>query len=332
VGAEEVAALQGESLVGRSPAWRRVVRQAAKVAPTACSVVLRGETGTGKERVARAIHATSARSGGPFVAVNCGAVPEGLVHAELFGHIRGAFTGAERNRRGLVERAHRGTLFLDEVADMPAGMQVVLLRVLEEGLIRPVGSARPRRVDVRVVAATHQDLGGEVRSGRFREDLYHRLAVVTLRLPALRDRPGDLGLLAHHLLRRAAPGKSLHAAALGALARHPWPGNVRELDNVLRAAALLVDGPEVTPEVLDRLLAERSRQSRRPAPPSSLGPRATRILEALASRWRTAADLAAHLSVSNRTVNREIRRLLDRGLVEAHGRARARSYRRAPPR
>jgi transcriptional regulator with AAA-type ATPase domain len=320
----EAMPLAGEGLIGRSGPWRAVLAVVRRVARTNCSVVLLGETGTGKERLARAIHATSARSQHAFVAVNCGAVPSDLLASELFGHVRGAFTGADRARDGYFVRAHRGTLFLDEVADMPPPMQVALLRALEQQEVVPVGATRPRTVDVRVVAATNKDLEAEVRAGRFREDLYHRVAVVELRVPPLRERLDDLPLLAQHLLSKCQPPKALHVDALAFLARHPWPGNIRELDNILRAAALLVEGPEVTPEILDRLLRDRMSDGRR-GPAQVDRPEA--ILRAIGQGWRSAPELAEEVGVSIRTVNRDLERLQALGRVVAEGEARARRYR-----
>ncbi|MFV1959027.1 MAG: sigma 54-interacting transcriptional regulator [Planctomycetota bacterium] len=324
-------AFAGEGLIGRSRAWQEVLDQVARVATARCPIVLHGETGTGKECLARAIHAASHRSQGPFVAVNCGAIAPEVLGSELFGHVRGAFTGAERNRRGLLSQAHTGTLFLDEIADMPAAMQVALLRVLEERKVTPVGGSRPRPVDLRVLCASHVALADAVERGRFREDLFHRLNVMTIHLPPLRRRGEDVLLLAHHILRRTTPPRTLHRDAPPVLLRYAWPGNVRELDNVLRAGALLVEGPEITPEILETLLAGRTAR-RPPAPhPARLGPRSERILVALGHRWLSAPALARALGVSARTVNRELRRLLEQGMVEAHGEARARAYRRAVP-
>ncbi len=320
--------LAGEGLIGESSPWMRVLSHVARVATATCPVILHGETGTGKERLARAIHSASHRAQGPFVAVNCGALSRDVIQSELFGHIRGAFTGAERNRQGLIQQAHRGTLFLDEVADMPPPMQVALLRVLEEGQLTPVGASRSRRVDVRIVCASHNDLQDEVAAGRFREDLYHRLNVLTIHLPPLRDRGEDLLLLARHLLMRMTPTRRLHRDAASVLMQHDWPGNVRELDNVLQAAALLSDDIELTPETLAHILAGRRRRTPAAAP-AQLGPRTERILAALGPRWLSAPELARAVGVSPRTINRELRKLLDRGLVEAHGQARQRSYRRA---
>ncbi|MHC5011774.1 MAG: sigma 54-interacting transcriptional regulator, partial [Planctomycetota bacterium] len=319
--------LAGEGLIGRSGPWKRVLRDVGRVARSDCSLVLLGETGTGKERLARAVHAASRRSQEPFVPINCGAIAPDLLASELFGHIRGAFTGADRNRDGLIVQAHRGSLFLDEVVEMPPAMQVALLRVLEEKRVVPVGSTRARRVDVRIISATHGDLSREVAAGRFREDLYHRIAVFTLRLPPLRERAGDLEVLARHLLSRTPEQRTLHRDAVAALARHHWPGNIRELDNVLRAAALLADGPEVTPELIDQILRGR-RRAVTPARVPTLGPRSAALLTALGDRWLAAADLARSLGVSTRTVNREIARLMEQGMLRAHGEARARRYHR----
>jgi DNA-binding NtrC family response regulator len=195
-------------------------------------------------------------------------------------------------------------------------MQVALLRVLEEHSVRPVGSLRDRQVDVRIVCATNKDLAAEVRSGRFREDLYHRLNVIEIRLPPLRERLADIPLLADHLLSKMREPRTLHVDALTVLLRQPWPGNVRQLDNVLRAAALLTDGPEITPEILQRILADRA-------------PRAAGLLGQLKDQWRSAGELAKEIRVSTRTVNRELSRLRACGLVEAFGEARSRRYRLA---
>jgi two-component system, NtrC family, response regulator HydG len=315
-----------EGLVGRAPAWRTVLAQVQRVAPTTCSVVLHGETGTGKERLARALHACSSRSQRPFVAVNCGALAPELVASELFGHVRGAFTGADRSREGLFAAAHTGTLFLDEVGDMPASVQTALLRVLETREITPVGSAHSRVVDVRVVCATHRDLEREVRAGRFREDLWHRLNVVTIELPPLRDRLVDLPLLAAHVLARVPGEHRLHPDASEVLARYRWPGNVRELENVLRATTLLSDQVVLTPDLLERVL--ESRRAARAEPAVPVPPRTAALLQALGERWCSTADLSRSLGVSPRTLNREMVPLLERGLVQQSGRAKAVRYRR----
>jgi DNA-binding NtrC family response regulator len=237
-----------ESIVGASPAMLDVYKMVARVAPTMSTVLVVGESGTGKELVARAIHTHSPRTAGPFVAVNCTALTESLLESELFGHAKGAFTGAVASKRGIFEEALGGTVFLDEIGDVAAKMQAQLLRVLQEGEIRRVGGSEPIKVDVRVVAATNKELEEEVKAGRFREDLYFRINVVTIRLPPLRERPSDIPLLVDHFLakyaareRRADAGVA--PAAMALLQRYAWPGNVRELENVIeRALALSKDG------------------------------------------------------------------------------------------
>jgi len=237
-----------ENIVGRSPPMLDVYKMVARVAPTLSTVLVVGESGTGKELVARAIHTNSPRAAGPFVAVNCTALTESLLESELFGHAKGAFTGAQAARRGLFEEAQGGTLFLDEIGDVGAKMQAQLLRVLQEGEIRRVGSSEAVKIDVRIVAATNRELDEEVKEGRFREDLYFRINVVTVRLPPLRERPSDIPLLVNHFLakyaareRRADAG--IAEEAMAALRRYAWPGNVRELENVIeRSLALSKDG------------------------------------------------------------------------------------------
>jgi transcriptional regulator with GAF, ATPase, and Fis domain len=240
-------------LVGRSPKMLHVIELMEKVIPTPVSVLVQGETGTGKELVARAIHMNGPRREKNFVAVNCGALPEPLLESELFGYKKGAFTGAAEDRIGLFEAADGGTLFLDEVGEMPAALQVKLLRVLQDSQIRRVGDTVTRRVDVRIIAATNRDLRAEVDAGRFRQDLFYRLNVVPIALPPLRERGEDVLLLAQHFFEQFAkqqqkkiPG--LTADARDLLLRHPWPGNVRELENALaRAVALADDGAALEP-------------------------------------------------------------------------------------
>ena len=232
------------NLVGRSPGIRAVFSLIEKVAATDLPVLIRGESGTGKELVARAIHVHGPRRRRPFLAENCAALPETLLETELFGHVRGAFTGAERNRPGLFEQADGGTLFLDEVGDMTPAMQVRLLRVVEEGEIRRVGGEKPVSVNVRLVAATHRDLQAEIKAGRFRLDLMYRLQVLTIEIPPLRERPGDIPLLTSHILERIAgergrPPCAVDDEALGLFERYAWPGNVRELQNTLQRLSLL---------------------------------------------------------------------------------------------
>jgi DNA-binding NtrC family response regulator len=250
-----VPASRFEDFASRSDAMRELLDIADRVARSDASLLILGETGVGKEWLARAIHATSTRSGGPFLAVNCAAVPETLLESELFGHEKGAFTGAVRSHRGHFEMAHRGTLFLDEIADTPTHLQTKLLRVLQERRIQRLGAERPLAVDVRVIAATNRDLPRAIAERSFREDLYYRLSVVALEVPPLRRRREDISPLVHGYLERfslqlARPGLQIRQDALDALAAYDWPGNVRELINVMERAVLLCRGSVVTPEDL----------------------------------------------------------------------------------
>ncbi len=234
---------------------RTLFRQVKLVAASNSTVLIQGESGTGKELIARAIHQQSPRADRPFVAVDCGTLPEPLLESELFGHARGAFTGAIQAKKGLFEEAHGGTLLLDEIGDTAPVFQSKLLRVLQESEIRPVGSNKSIKVDVRVIAATNKDLKQQVEKGAFREDLYYRLAVVPLQLPALRERREDIPLLVEHCIKKYCsqnhfPLKSVAAKALQLLLDAPWPGNVRELENVIERAVLLSPGAEIRPEAL----------------------------------------------------------------------------------
>ena len=239
------------SMVGRSEAMRRVYDAVERVAPSPATVLVRGESGVGKELVARALHFCGPRREQPFVAINCTTLPEALLESELFGHARGAFTGAATVRRGLFVEADRGTLFLDEIGDMPAGLQPRLLRVLEQGEVRPVGADAPRKIDVRVVAATNQDLEQRVREGSFRADLFYRLNVVQIAVPPLRERIDDIPLLIDALLAKARARNPtsrvtrLSPEVVGLLSSCPWPGNVRELENVVERLVILSAGQEV---------------------------------------------------------------------------------------
>jgi len=243
-------------LLGSCPGMQEVYRQIEKVAPTDLSVLVVGETGTGKELVARELHRRSPRGGGPFVAINCGALPETLLESELFGHVKGAFTGAVATRPGRFQQASGGTLFLDEVGDMPPPLQVKLLRALQDRTVQKVGDHREEPVDIRVLAATHRTLEDEVKRGTFREDLYYRLATLTLRVPPLRERGEDVVVLARGFLRSfgeayRTAARGFTPAALSAIRRHPWPGNVRELENRIKKAVVLSDGTLVRAEDLD---------------------------------------------------------------------------------
>jgi DNA-binding NtrC family response regulator len=250
-GTSTPAVYEEMGLVGRSPAMIELYKQIARVAPTKATVLIMGESGTGKELVARAIHQHSSRSAGPFVPVNCGALTETLLEAELFGHVRGSFTGAATDRKGLWEEADSGTLFLDEIGETSPAMQVKLLRALQQGEIRRVGASKTTRVDTRVIAATNRNLEKEVKSGAFREDLFYRLSVVMLRVPALRERRTDIPLLADRFLRVVAErveGRSLrfNEEAMKTLVAYDWPGNVRELESAVEHAALQTRGNDVT--------------------------------------------------------------------------------------
>lgn len=326
---------QAQGLIGRSPAFRHMLSLVSRVAPTDTAVMLLGETGTGKDLVAQTLHASSARAAKPFVPVDCSSLTETLFESELFGHERGAFTNAHRAKAGLVETAHEGTLFLDEVGDIPLTMQVKLLRLLENGVYRRVGSTEQRQANVRIVSATHRDLHQMVSSGQFREDLYHRLCTFPIRLPALRERADDLPLLAEGLLRRLAPRNrlKLSAEAMALLHQQPFHGNVRELRNLLERAIVLNDGTLIGVEAvqwalaLDRdLLSGRSEQASRqtatdreesPAemprddmPQGSLQRLQLRHLRERLQDWRgTRTELARELGISERTLYRKLKAL-----------------------
>ena len=244
-------------IVGSSKAVRQVIERIEKVAPTAARVLIRGENGTGKELVARAIHTLSPRAEGPFVEVNCAAIPSELIESELFGHVKGSFTGAFADRAGKLELADGGTLFLDEIGDMSLSAQAKVLRALEESVISRVGSGKPLGVDVRVIAATNKDLEQEIRAGRFREDLLYRLNVVPIDVPPLRARRGDIPQLVEYFLTQLAqrvglPPKAFDEAALKRLAAHDWPGNVRELRNAVERLLILAPGPVITAADVER--------------------------------------------------------------------------------
>jgi DNA-binding NtrC family response regulator len=254
---------EASGLVGHSHKMIELYKEIALVAPSRSTVLITGESGTGKELVARAMHRNSPRAQAAFVAVNCGAITETLLESELFGHVKGSFTGATGDKRGLFEEANAGTIFLDEIGETSLAVQVKLLRVLQEGEMRRVGSARSVRVDVRVLAATNRDLEREVKEGRFREDLYYRLSVVALCVPPLRERTEDLPLLAANALRQAreagARATTISEEALAVLNRYEWPGNVRELENTIAHAALYARGNVITPDDLPAKVRKQTR-------------------------------------------------------------------------
>jgi two-component system, NtrC family, response regulator HydG len=312
-----------QGLIGRSAAFQRMLALVARVGPSQASVLLLGESGTGKELVAQAVHEASPRAAQALVVVDCASLTETLFESEVFGHERGAFTGANTSKTGLVEAASGGTLFLDEVGDIPLPMQVKLLRLLESGTYRRVGSTELRRTDVRVVAATHRDLKAMVADGRFRQDLYYRLSTFPIKLPALRERAEDIPLLAVALLARVAPQRriALSAGALAVLQRHAFPGNVRELRNVLERATLLADGAFIEavhvegalgadqPSSAPRLTGNASLQGQRSlATDASL-----RSVERAALRAQlevhsgSRAELARKLGISERSLYRKLR-------------------------
>ena len=244
------ASLDTGGIISQSPAMRQVMRNLAAIASSEATVLITGESGTGKELIAKAIHSNSRRRKAPFIAVNCAALAESLLESELFGHERGAFTGAEGRRKGRFQSADKGTIFLDEIGEISAAMQSRLLRVVQEREIQPLGSDQAVKVDVRILAATHRDLAQEVEQGRFRRDLFYRLHVVALHLPPLRERPEDIPLLAGHFLKKFAEKnhkqvKSFAPSALHRLTTHTWPGNVRELENAVERAVVLLAGEYV---------------------------------------------------------------------------------------
>ncbi len=260
-------AFDSGGIIGQSPAMHRVLEMLATIAPSEATVMVTGESGTGKELIARAVHANSPRLKGPYVAVNCAALTETLLESELFGHEKGAFTGADRRREGRFLAADKGTIFLDEIGEMPLSMQVKLLRVIQEREIQRVGGDQTLKVDVRIVTATNRDLLAEVDAGRFRQDLYYRLNVVALSLPPLRERQEDIPLLAAHFLRKFAekngkPIKGFTPEAMDRLLKHAWPGNVRELENAVERAVVLARGEYVSERELPPALSVGSDEPR----------------------------------------------------------------------
>ncbi len=290
-----------------------VLRRARAIAGADAPVVLLGETGTGKEVLARALHLASPRATGPFVPVNCGAIPGELLESELFGHVRGAFSGAVADKVGLFEAAAGGTLLLDEVGDLPQQLQVKLLRVLQDGEIRRVGSNRSISLDVRVIAATHKDLGGLVEAGLFRADLYYRIKVLSLRLPALRERGEDILPLARQFLALAHdPPRQLSAATADLLVAYPWPGNVRELSNAMRCASALAEDALIEPQHLPEELLRPVEPSTPAAALRTLAQvEQEHVLAVLRACHGIQADAARILGIGRNTLWRKLRAYVD---------------------
>ena len=315
------------ALVGRAPAFRRMLELMARVAPSDATVMLQGESGSGKELVAKAIHDASRRADRPFVAVDCSGLTETLFESELFGHEKGSFTGASARRIGLVEAATGGTLFLDELGDIPLGMQVKLLRLLETGAFRRVGASEFLKADIRLISATHRNLRAMVQDGRFRQDLYYRLNTFPIVLPALRERSSDVPLLAEALLSRVAPNRQLHISpeAMACLMTYGYPGNVRELRNVLERATLLCDGDTIQPADLPIEVQEAIQwgvpqeigaggTASNAHPAGGAAPTLTELevnalRERLAQHRGNRKALAAELGISERTLYRKLRNL-----------------------
>jgi DNA-binding NtrC family response regulator len=300
-------------LIGASPLMRRVVQLIEKVAPTDATVLICGASGTGKELVARALHYNSPRRERPLVTINCASLQETLLESELFGHEKGAFTGAVLTKQGLIEVAEGGTLFIDEIAEMAPGLQAKLLRVLENGHYRRVGSTQEAHADVRVIAATNKDLEAEQKAGRFREDLYYRLNVVSIKLPALHDRPEDIPELVHHFLRTRRVGAQpfrIQPEALEALTRYDWPGNVRELANVLERAQILAEDSNITLDDLPEGIVETAPPAAGPGGhPDYLREVERRHVQEVLSREKgNKVHAARALGISRRALYRLIRK------------------------
>ena len=295
-------------LVGQASAIQRLLRQINRVAKVDAPALICGESGTGKELVAQAIHSSSKRADAPFVVVNCGAIPAALIQSELFGHEKGSFTGADRQRRGLIETANGGTLFLDEIGDLPLDMQTNLLRFLQESTIDRVGATRAIHVDVRVIAATHVDLEAAVASGAFRKDLYYRLNVLPLAVPPLRERGDDIALLAQHFFQKFASDrgcrlKGFSRRAMVAMAAHDWPGNVRELINRIRRAMVLAEGKLIVPADLG-LEQSDDKQIRMPLDEARLNAERHAISECLQFAGKNVSYAAKQLRISRMTLYR----------------------------
>ncbi len=307
----------GSRPVGNSRSWLDVLRLAETVAPTESTVLIQGESGTGKEVIARYIHELSARSERTFASINCGALPESLLESELFGHVKGSFTGAIKDKSGLFTAAAKGTFFLDEIGETTPATQVKLLRVLQHREVIPVGATDPQPIDVRLIAATNRELEEEIRRGAFRTDLYYRLNVIALHLPTLRQRADDIPLLAEHFLARTADlrqesQKALSAGALEALSAYTWPGNVRELENALERAVILTPGDEIQPGALPERVTQRVSEplvaERTPANPTLEAVERAYIMWVLQSESGNKSRAAEVLGIDPSTLYRKLSR------------------------
>ncbi|MBI3565609.1 MAG: sigma-54-dependent Fis family transcriptional regulator [Elusimicrobia bacterium] len=298
--------------VGEDPGVKEALRMAEKAAAAASAVLISGETGTGKEIIARMIHQKSARRDEPFLALNCAAFQDALLESELFGHEKGAFTDASRQKPGLVELASRGSLFLDEIGDMPSGVQAKVLRFLDSGEFRRLGGTRNMRTDVRILSATHRDLPKAIEECRFRNDLFFRLNVVTIRLPPLRERTGDIPRLAEHFLKKCSASiatrcRSLSPAALDALKDYPWPGNVRELENVIERAMILSEGDSIMGADIAACLKGSYSAGERPKDSSLAEVERCHILKVLAASGANKAQAARALGIDVKTLYNKLR-------------------------
>jgi len=325
----QAASGDSHTLLARDPAMLAVLRQAEQVARATASVLITGESGTGKEVMARHIHRRSSRAGGPFIALNCAAIPEHLLESELFGHEKGAFSGAAGRRIGKFEAADRGTLLLDEISEMDVRLQAKLLRAIQEREVDRIGGSAPVRVDVRILATSNRDLDSEVRGGRFRADLFFRLNVVNLALPALRERPEDIPVLAEHYARHYAdmnglPQRPLSEEALRLLCQYGWPGNVRELENLMHRAVLLAETPQIGPELFNLLPVATTRAEASAAPRSGISGLVGRrmdeveqalIIETLHHTAGNRTHAATILGISIRALRNKLRDYAGQGLT-----------------
>ena len=307
----------GDRPVGTAKAWRDILRLAETVAPTDSTVLIQGESGTGKEVIARFIHDLSNRSEGPFLSINCGALPEGLLESELFGHVKGSFTGAVKDKTGLFAAATDGTFFLDEIGETTPATQVKLLRALQHREVIPVGSTETVPVNARLIAATNRDLDEEIKAGRFRSDLFYRLNVISIHLPPLRQRRDDIPVLAEHFLQRIAAArgdgpKRLHSSAVEALQEYQWPGNVRELENALERAVILSTGDTIGVELLPERVTERRAEPlvspRTPANPTLEAVERAYIMWVLQSEGGNKSRAAEVLGIDPSTLYRKLSR------------------------